>query len=195
MKKKALVLVTAAIMTAITLLAGCAGKKNDDKNAGKKREQKLVLREGALKTMDSVLATDQVSFDVIQNTQETLLVSNNDVPEAGAAEKWEVSEDGLTWTFTLRDLNWSDGKPVTAKDFEFAWKRLLDPNTGAGYSFFLFPVKNAEKYYKGEVKAEEVGIKATDDKTFVVTLDRAVPYFEQIAAFPGLAPQREDSYS
>ena len=67
MKKKALVLVTAAIMTAITLLAGCAGKKNDDKNAGKKREQKLVLREGALKTMDSVLATDQVSFDVIQN--------------------------------------------------------------------------------------------------------------------------------
>lgn len=192
MKKKALVLVTAAIMTAITLLAGCAGKKNDDKNAGKKREQKLVLREGALKTMDSVLATDQVSFDVIQNTQETLLVSNNDVPEAGAAEKWEVSEDGLTWTFTLRDLNWSDGKPVTAKDFEFAWKRLLDPNTGAGYSFFLFPVKNAEKYYKGEVKAEEVGIKATDDKTFVVTLDRAVPYFEQIAAFPGLAPQRED---
>ncbi|NLM34895.1 MAG: peptide ABC transporter substrate-binding protein [Clostridiales bacterium] len=194
MKKKALALVTAAIMTA-TLLAGCAGKSNgsnDKKNDGTKKEQKLVLREGALKTLDSVLATDTVSFDVIQNSQETLLVSNNDVPEAGAAEKWEVSEDGLTWTFKLRDLNWSDGKPVTAKDFEFAWKRLLDPNTGAFYSFFLFPVKNAEKYSNGEAKADEVGIKATDDKTLVVTLDRAVPYFEQIVAFPGLAPQRED---
>lgn len=190
MKKKALLLVTAAIMTATTLLAGCAGK-TDNKNAGPK-EQKLVLREGALRTMDSVLATDVVSFDVIQNTQETLLVSNNNVPEAGAAEKWEVSEDGLTWTFKLRDLNWSDGKPLTAKDFEFTWKRLLDPNTGAAYSFFLFPVKNAEKYYAGQAKAEDLGIKATDDKTLVITLDRAVPYFEQIAAFPGLAPQRED---
>lgn len=190
MKKKALLLVTAAILTATTLLAGCAG--GSKKDAGNNNEQKLVLREGALKTMDSVLATDQVSFDVIQNTQETLLVSNNDVPEAGAAKEWKESEDGLTWTFTLRDLNWSDGKPVTAHDFEFAWKRLLDPDTGAGYAFFLFPVKNAEKYYNGKASIDEVGIKATDDKTLVITLDRAVPYFLQIAAFPGLAPQRED---
>lgn len=192
MKKKTLVLVTAAIMTATTLLAGCAGKTDNKNNASSKREQKLVLRDGALKTLDSVLATDQVSFSVLQNTQETLLVNNNDVPEKGAAESYEVSEDGLTWTFKLRDLNWSDGKPVTAKDFEFAWKRLLDPNTGAGYSFFLFPVKNAKKYYDGQANIDEVGIKATDDKTLVITLDRAVPYFEQIVAFPGLSPQRED---
>jgi oligopeptide transport system substrate-binding protein len=208
MKSRKLLTTLLAALLATSVLAGC-GKANNSAGSGTgtetkeptkteepapaPKEQKLVLREGAMKTMDPSLGTDQVSFDVIQNTQETLLVSNNDKPDAGAAEKWEVSEDGKTWTFTLRaGLKWSDGKPLTAKDYEYSWKRILNPETGAAYSFFLFPVKNGEEYYAGKAKAEDLGIKAKDDTTFVVELARPVPYFDQIAMFPALAPIRED---
>jgi oligopeptide transport system substrate-binding protein len=99
-------------------------------------------------------------------------------PIPGAAESWTVSEDGLTYTFKLRaDGKWSDGTPVTADDFVFSWRRLVDPATASDYAYFLWPVLNAEAISKGEKPIEEMGVKAVDATTFEVTLRAPTPYF------------------
>src|SRR6185436_11839283 len=86
--------------------------------------------------------------------------SSNPIP--GAAESWEASADGLIWTFHLRDHTWSDGVPVTAEDFVFAWRRLLDPKTAAPYGYYLYPIKNARDVAAGRQPLTALGITATD---------------------------------
>src|SRR4051794_5093809 len=89
----------------------------------------------------------------------------------GAAESWTVSPDGKVYTFKLRaNGKWSDGSPVTAADFVYSWRRLLDQKTAAEYAYMLYPVMNGEAVNKGEKKPEELGIKAIDDHTLEVTL-------------------------
>lgn len=159
------------------------------------KKDTLTMLTAAVRTLDSVKATDSASFNILSNTQETLLVNDNNIPKPGAAKSYSVSKDGKTYTFKLRDgLKWSDGKPLTSANFKFAWLRLLDPNVGAGYAFFLFGIENAKEYYlgKGNIKAEDVGIKTPDDLTLIIKLKNPIPYFNQIAAFTGLAPQRKD---
>jgi oligopeptide transport system substrate-binding protein len=96
----------------------------------------------------------------------------------GAAESWTVSDDKKVYTFKLRaDGKWSDGSPVTAEDFVFSWRRLLNKETAAEYAYMLYPVVNAEAVNKGEKKPEELGIKAVDDHTLEVTLNAPTPYF------------------
>ena len=97
-------------------------------------------------------------------------------PIPGMAESWEVSEDGLTWTFTLREAQWSDGEPVTAADFEFALQRILDPATLAQYASLLYPIKNARLVNTGELEPEEVGVRALDDRTLEIELEFPAPY-------------------
>ena len=92
-------------------------------------------------------------------------------PIAGAATSWRASPDGKTWTFHLRDHVWSDGRPVTAQDFVFAWQRLLDPRTGAAYAYNLWVVKNAHAISEGKMVPSTLGIRAIDDKTLVVELE------------------------
>lgn len=170
-------------------LAACGGKGEG------KPSNKLTMVTAAVRTLDSVKATDSASFNIIGNTQETLLVKNNNVPGFGAAKSFSVSEDGKIYTFKLRDnLKWSDGKKLTSKDFKYAWMRLLNPNVGAGYAFFLFGVQNARDYYlnKNNIKASDVGILTPDDSTLVVKLNNPIPYFTQIVSFGGLSPQRQD---
>jgi oligopeptide transport system substrate-binding protein len=98
----------------------------------------------------------------------------------GAAEKVETSADGLTWTFTLRDHKWSDGKPVTSADFLFAWRRVMDPVTASEYASILFPVKNAERVSTGKLKLDQLGVSAPNPKTFVVTLGHPAPYLPEM---------------
>jgi oligopeptide transport system substrate-binding protein len=96
----------------------------------------------------------------------------------GAAESWTVSDDQTVYTFKLRaDGKWSDGTPVTANDFVFSWRRLVDPATAAEYAYLMAPVVNAEAVTAGEKKPEELGVKALDDMTFEVTLNAPTPYF------------------
>lgn len=100
---------------------------------------------------------------------------------AGAAESWTISEDGLVYTFTLRaDGKWSNGDPVTAHDFDFAFHRIMDPATAAGYASMLFPIKNAEKVAGGELPLEELGVRAVDDLTLEITLEAPTPYFLEL---------------
>ena len=107
----------------------------------------------------------------------------------GQAESYDktANDDGtVTYTFHLRDgIKWSDGKEVTAGDFEYAWKRLVNPATAADYNYMLDCVVNANEIMAGEKDPSELAVKAVDDKTFEVTLTTDLPYFEELCAFLG----------
>lgn len=99
----------------------------------------------------------------------------------GVAEKWEVADDGKTYRFNLRpNAKWSNGDPVKASDFVFAYRRIMNPETGAKYANILYPVLNAEKVNKGQAKPEELGAKAVDDRTLEIRLERPTPYFLEL---------------
>lgn len=100
-------------------------------------------------------------------------------PIAGQAEDWSISDDGKVYTFTLRDgIAWTDGTPVTAGDFVFALRRLMNPATGAEYAYLQYPIMNAEAINSGEIEdLEALGVKAIDDKTLEITLERPTAYF------------------
>lgn len=124
------------------------------------------------------------------------LVSNDEAGNIvpGAAESWDVSEDGTEYTFHLREgLKWSDGEPLTAKDFEYSWLRTLKPETASTYSWFVeMFIFNGSEFAKGEVGAEEVGIKATDDLTLEVKLKLPAAYFTQALLAGVWNPVRQD---
>ncbi|MEM9842974.1 MAG: peptide ABC transporter substrate-binding protein, partial [Pseudomonadota bacterium] len=94
------------------------------------------------------------------------------------AESWTTSEDGLTWTFKLREASWSDGVPVTANDFVFALRRIQDPAIASQYSSLLYIIKNAQALNEGRVAPEELGVRAIDDLTLEITLEETAPYLE-----------------
>lgn len=107
----------------------------------------------------------------------------------GAAESWTVSEDGLTYTFKLRaGAVWSDGSPVTADDFVFAWQRVVSPDTAAEYAYMLTPIVNAEAITAGTKKPEELGVKAIDASTFEVKLNATTPYFLEMLTHQATYP-------
>jgi oligopeptide transport system substrate-binding protein len=113
------------------------------------------------------------------------------------AESVDKSADGLTYTFKLRDAKWSNGTPVTANDFVFAWRRLVDPAVASEYAFIaeIAGLKNAAAVTAGEVTPDQLGVVAQDDKTLVVTLDVPVPFFESLMAFPSFLPVNEDFFT
>ncbi len=102
------------------------------------------------------------------------------VPIPGAAASWTTSPDGKTWTFHLRPHTWSDGRPVTAQDFIFAWQRLLDPKTGASYAYNMWVVKNAHAISLGKLAPGALGVRAPDDKTLVVALEHPAAYLPEL---------------
>ena len=129
---------------------------------------------------------------IIGNTFEGLVKPAPDGSVVPAlAEKWDVSEDGLTYTFHLRDAKWSDGKPVVAGDFVYAWNRVLDPATGAMNSAMLYSIAGAEEHYNAK-GVGDVSISATDDKTLTFTLKQRVPYMLQLLTYSTFFPVRKD---
>ena len=112
----------------------------------------------------------------------------------GIAESWDESEDGLTYTFHLRkDAKWSDGEPITAGDFEYSWKRLVNPETASPYAFIGDCLKNGQAIEQGNMDVEELGVKAVDDNTFEVTLEHPTSYFLSLIGSSGqFAPLRQD---
>lgn len=115
-------------------------------------------------------------------------------PQPGVAKSWDISDDRTKYTFHLReDAKWSDGEPVTAHNFEFAWKRILDPATGSQYAHILYFLKGAEKFHSGEVdNPDVVQVKATDDHTLKVELEHPTPQFLKLLSFATYYPLRED---
>ncbi|MBS4536953.1 peptide ABC transporter substrate-binding protein [Clostridium sp. D2Q-11] len=145
-------------------------------------------------TLDPGKATENIGINILGNTSEGLTrVGKDGNPEPGVAEKWDISEDGKVYTFHLREnAKWSDGKSVTANDFVYSWRRVLDPATAADYAYFLYPILNAEAANNGEVSLEEVGVEAVDEHTLKVTLTDPVNYFLSLCTFVTMQPVRED---
>ena len=146
-------------------------------------------------TLDPNLCTDNVSLRVLTNLMEGLTAYDADLRTIPAgATRWETLDGGRRVRFHLRpDGRWSDGRPVTARDFEFSWKRLLDPKTAAEYAYFLFDVEGAEDYNAGKLDDPgKVGVSALDDGTLEVRLRRPVVFFPTITTFAVLFPLRED---
>lgn len=198
------------VFAVITLVAACSGGE-DPTNAYQEREnsqggdipsemdkvQELNLVDySEIPTMDSAVAGDVAAFNMLINVNEGLyrLNQENVAEPAMAEQEAEVSEDGLVYTFSLREANWSDGTPVTANDFVFAWQRAIDPATGSPYGPYMMAgtIKNAEAIAAGDMAVSELGIEAADEKTLIVTLERPVPYFISLMAFPTFFPQQEN---
>ncbi|KEK23102.1 peptide ABC transporter substrate-binding protein [Bacillus gaemokensis] len=174
-----------------SFLVGC-GK---EKTTTKPKEEKKILQlteTGEIPSLNSLKVTDAVSFNVLNNVMEGLFrLSKDDEVIPGIAQKYEISKDGKTYTFHLRDAKWSNGDPVTAHDFVYAWKQLVNPDTASEYAYIMYDVKNAEKINKKQMGLEELGVKAQDDKIFVVELDHPVPYFTKILCLPSFYPINE----
>lgn len=152
----------------------------------------LVFVNGAEpETLDPAIITGQPEGRVVHALFEGLCAFDADGrAKPGVAERWDVSADGRTYTFHLReDAKWSDGRELTAHDFVRSWQRTLTPATGSQYNYLLYPIRNAEAFAAGNISDfREVGVKAIDDRTLRVELENATPYFLDLCAFPTLHP-------
>jgi len=185
-----------ALLVVISMIAvGCTPKK-DSGNGGNGGEAvfRMNLSEEP-PSMDPAQVQDQVSATVINGMYEGLTRKNeNGDVEEGMASSWVVSDDGLTYTFTIRDgAKWSNGDPVTANDFEYAWKRALDPELKpevSAYAYQLYYIKGAEAYNMGEAgaTADTVAVKALDEKTLEVVLNVPTTYFLGLLSFQTYFP-------
>lgn len=198
MKKKVLAFVLTSCM-ALSLLTGCGGDSATGSNSGsgdaastKSINVAIAATEAA---MDPIMAADSVYVTLLGNIIGGLYtVDTNNQLQLDLAESVTQSEDGLVYTFKLRDTSWSNGTPLTANDFVFAWRRLADPTSGTQFAYMVEEchIKNGGAVTAGEMAPEELGVKALDDHTLEVTLETATPYFASITAFSAFAPLNEE---
>lgn len=193
----------AVVLGAAVLATGCAFSR--DQGEGQvlesAREDSPILKlslDAEVSTLDPQAAVDSTSFEVIGCTMEGLYgMDGQGKPYLLAAESVKKSEDGLSFTFLLRENQWSDGKPVTAEDFVYGWRRAADPGLGNENAFMMSVggIKNADQVLAGELPAEDLGIHAAGERKLVVELDRPVPYFESLMAFPTFYPFSKGFFS
>lgn len=196
MKGKKLLASIALTLAASLALAACGGNNADKQETQGELAKKQVLNlleASDIPSMDTVKATDQVSFIVMNNVMEGLYRLDKDQkPTPGVAKSYTKSEDGKKYTFKLRkDAKWSNGDPVTANDFVFAWKRAVNPATAAEYAYIMFDIKNAKAINEGKAPVDSLGVKAVDEHTFEVELENPIPYFLELTSFATFYPQNE----
>ncbi len=192
--KKLSVLLLVFIFTAL-LFSGCATDSGIDDGDGDDvapaEEMVLTFNVGTEpETMDVHLSTGVPEATIMLQIYDGLTRLNAEsIPELALAESVDVSEDGLVYTFNLRDgLVYSNGDPLTAEDFVFSWKRALDPELAADYAYMLYYIKGAEAYNTGEGSADDVMVEALDEKTLQVTLEAPTPFFMSLVAFKTYYP-------
>ncbi|MGG1618105.1 peptide ABC transporter substrate-binding protein [Paenibacillus sp. NRS-1782] len=207
MKRKSFLVLLTLVLAVGALLAGCGSAKNDNNGKGAQENasttpapaDKQILRinlSSEPPTFDPAQAQDSQTNTVLKTLYEGLVRMGPDGKEIpGVAESWNISDDGKTYTFKLRDTaKWSNGDPVKASDFVFAWQRVLDPSTAPAppYAYQLYYIKNAEGYNLSTSKSfkgtkitdfKDVGVKAVDDHTLQVELDHPTPYFLGLTSF------------
>lgn len=189
----------AALLTtamAVSVAAGCSTPAGSDKSdSGSDGEKVFRYAVNTLPTTLDPTKGQSIGDNEIQHAVTEGLTRNTagDV-QPGIAESWDVSDDGLTYTFHLRDdAKWSDGEPITAGDYEYSWKRLLDPATASPYSFIGTCLKNGSAVESGEMDKDQLGVKALDDTTLEVTLEHPTSYFLSLIGSSGqFAPLRQD---
>jgi oligopeptide transport system substrate-binding protein len=140
-------------------------------------------------TLDPALSSGVQEEEIIGDLMEGLLaVDEHGRPIPGLATNWTTTADGLTWTFKLREALWSDGEPLTAEDFVFAWRRILDPKTASFYSYFLYVLKNAQAVNSGKAPGSALGVRALDPRTLELTLEHPAPYFLEMLTHHTMCP-------
>ncbi|MFJ7735294.1 peptide ABC transporter substrate-binding protein [Lysinibacillus sp. NPDC097287] len=196
--KKFLLLTVLAVLSLVLAACGFGGEtaekpKEENNDSGTpetptSKELNLVIASEP-PSLHPQLATDTTSGAILMNVFEGLTRLNDESkPEAAIAESWVISDDQKTYTFKLRDAQWSNGDPVVAGDFVYAWKWALNPDNLSEYSSLLYAIKGAEAYNLGTGSADDVGVKAEDEKTLVVTLENPTPYFLELVAFKTYLP-------
>ena len=151
---------------------------------------------GEPQTLDQSQTSIDIEAFIVKDLYEGLTVYDaNGKIVPGAAESWTVSDDGTVYTFKIRDnAKWSDGSPVVAEDFIFSMRRVEDPKTAAGYANILYPIKNAEPINKGTVPVDQLGMKAINDKTLEITLERPTPFFIELLSHQTALPINKASF-
>lgn len=199
MKKVNMRKLISVMMLTTLVLAACGGKtdsadsSNDSKKASGEQLFKLVVQQ-EMPSADLSVATNTISFSALNNVYEGLYrLDDKSKPQpAGAVELAKKSDDGLTYTFKLReDAKWSNGDPVVAADYVYGWQRTADPKTAAEYAYMFELVKNGTDVSAGKKSLDELGIKAIGDHELEVTLEQETPYFDYLLAFPSFFPQNK----
>ncbi|PSC77767.1 peptide ABC transporter substrate-binding protein [Mammaliicoccus sciuri] len=179
------------MLVAVLILSACSSGGG---SKGKSDETLDLQINGDVPTMDSAMATDGLSFDMFFQTMEGLYTLDKDDKAIPAVAKGDpkITNDGKKWTIKLRDdAKWSNGDPVTAHDFVFAWRKVVDPDTASEYAYILYDIKNAEEINSGDKKPEELGVKAVDDHTLEFELTKSLPYYKELLSFGTFMPQNE----
>lgn len=175
-------------MIFISFIISCSNNKSEDGIS-------IFINTGPEpNTIDpSINVTSDAIFYLMHTFEGLLEKDMNGKLIPGVAESWEISEDGLTYTFKLRtNSKWTDGKTVVAGDFVYSWQRVVDPATGSQYGYQHEPVKNAKAITAGDMPKESLGIKAIDDYTLEVQLEAPTAYFLELLTFPTFYPLRKD---
>lgn len=204
MLKRSIALFLVVILALFTF-TGCKQETNQTNGTKQNEETSDAVENQVLtynvslnpESIDPGICSENVGSLVIVNAFEGLIkLDNNGDPVPAVAESWKISDDQTEYTFFIREnAKWSDGKPVTANDFVYSWKRVVNPETAAEFSYFLYSIKNAEKIVEGEASLDELGVEAIDEKTLKVTLETPVNYMFDLFAFFVYFPVREDIVS
>lgn len=162
----------------------CKKEAVPDKEKASGKDALVLVLSAEPKTLDPAYITGIIEIRVAAALFEGLTVYHEKTlePEPGIAREWTVSPDKTVYTFTIREAYWSNGDRITPEDFVYSWQRILMPDTAAEYAYMLFPIKNAERFHKGECIFSEVGIR-TDGDDLVVELESPTPYFLDLTSF------------
>ena len=179
----------AVSVSAAFLLAAC-GSQQSSSSASK---DKQVLKLSATAPLDTIDISKATGYGQTGNVFESFYrLGKNGQPAAGLAKSGTVSKDGKTWTFKLRsNAKWSNGDPVTAQDLVYSWRRTIDPKTASEYAYLFSGIKNADAIVAGKKKPATLGIKADGKYKLTVTLEKRIPYFKLLMAFPLFFPQNQ----
>jgi oligopeptide transport system substrate-binding protein len=201
MKRRKILCVALALTMAFGTLAGCStpgggGGTQSSAQSGTAAKGEKVFRfsiNGNPPTMDPKKANSMYTADMTYHLFDGLMRNNCGKVEPAVAESYDVSDDGLTYTFHLRsDAKWSDGKTVTAEDCVYGFQRLVDPATAAPGAYLGEVVKNGKEVTAGKVPVKDLGVSAPDDKTVVVVLATPAPYFPTMLSGAAFVPCRKD---
>lgn len=187
-----------AIAMAGTMLVGCGSSTTGGGSTATGGSSVTVAIDADLNTMDYEYATDGNSFIMQSMCVSGLAMLDSDgQPVPDMAERWDISEDGMTYTFHIREgVKWSNGTPVTAQDFVYGWQRLVDPALASEYNFIVstIGVVNADECITGDKPLSDLGVEATDDSTFVVHLTQPCGFLLGLMAFPSFFPLNQEFY-
>lgn len=216
MRKKQVLAMGLSLLFAFSSLVGCGFTGGGGEKAATKTESSKAAEEGKadvqaaegdqvlsvvaeaeIKTLVPWMVSENQTFLVLNQAQEGLFRMDKDnIPQPALCEKFELSEDKSNYTFHLRDAKWSNGEPVKAEDFVFAWLKQMSADAGNGYSFIMTDyIVNGEEYNAGTAKAEDVAVKAVDDKTLEVSLKSPTPYFLNLTTMTMFFPVNEKFYN